>query len=43
MAIGYEHEDGKPVGIEVELGKADGSSPSFLLDVASGTLTPYND
>ena len=43
MAIGYEHDDGKPVGIEVELGKADGSSPSFLLDAANGTLTPYDD
>ena len=43
MAIGYEYEDGKPVGIEVELAKADGSTPSFLLDAANGTLTPYND
>ena len=43
MAIGYEYEDGKPVGIEVELGKVDGSTPNFLLDAAKGTLTPYDD
>lgn len=43
MAIDYEYKDGKPVGIEVELAKADGSTSNFLLDPASGTLTPYND
>ncbi|MDO5705868.1 MAG: PepSY domain-containing protein [Paracoccus sp. (in: a-proteobacteria)] len=40
MAIGLEHEDGKAVGLEVELVKADGSVHDFILNPADGKLTP---
>lgn len=43
MAIGLEHEDGKMAGVEVEIAMADGTVHDFLIDAASGKLTPQTD
>ena len=43
MAIGFEGEDGKTQGVEIELAKPDGSTHDVLFDPASGKMTAMVD
>ncbi|MDN5926216.1 MAG: PepSY domain-containing protein [Hyphomicrobiales bacterium] len=40
MSIDFEHEDGEPVGLAVEIVKANGVIQDFILNPADGKLTP---
>lgn len=43
MTVGYEAQDGKVQGIEIELASADGKTQVLALDPANGTLTAVAD
>ena len=43
MSIDFEHEDGAPKGLAVEIAKPDGSHEAFLMDPADGKFSPMVD
>ncbi len=43
MSIDFEHEDGAPKGLAVEIAKPDGSHEAFLMNPADGKFSPMVD